>query len=73
LRERGVRRGDLVGVALPRSAEAIAAILGVLRTGAAYLPLDPEYPDERLRFMVADAAPVAVIAAAPHPMWTNPC
>jgi amino acid adenylation domain-containing protein len=61
LRKRAVGRGHLVGVALSRSPEAIVAILAVLRVGAAFLPLDPEYPAERLRFMVADAAPTVVI------------
>nr|WP_239149042.1 non-ribosomal peptide synthase/polyketide synthase [Streptomyces sp. SID12501] len=50
-----------VAVALPRSAELIIALLAVHRTGAAYLPLDVDYPAERLAFMLADARPVAVI------------
>ncbi|MBG0829763.1 amino acid adenylation domain-containing protein [Planomonospora sp. ID67723] len=48
LRLRGVRRGDVVGVRLPRSVEAITALLAVWLAGAAYLPLDPDDPDERL-------------------------
>ena len=47
-----------------RSAEAIVAILAVLKTGAAYLPIDPAHPDDRIEFMVADAAPVAAITTA---------
>ena len=61
LRARGVRPGDLVGVCLPRSVELSVALLAVLQTGAAYLPLDPDYPAERLAFMLEDAqAPVVL-------------
>lgn len=55
LRARGVGRGQLVGLCLDRSADMIAALLGILKAGAAYLPLDPSFPAERLRFMVEDA------------------
>ncbi|WP_231983590.1 non-ribosomal peptide synthetase [Mycobacterium sp. E2733] len=60
----GVGRGRCVALLLPRSAEAIVAILAVLKTGAAYLPIDPMHPDARVRFMVADAAPIAAITTA---------
>jgi amino acid adenylation domain-containing protein len=63
LHERGIGRGDLVGVALNRSADAVVAMLAVLEAGAAYLPLDPEYPGDRLQWMVRDASPAAVIVA----------
>jgi amino acid adenylation domain-containing protein len=55
LRDRGVRPGDLVGVCLPRGVDLPVALLAVLRAGAAYLPLDPEYPADRLAFMLEDA------------------
>ncbi|MEB4207467.1 non-ribosomal peptide synthetase, partial [Mycobacterium sp. 94-17] len=60
----GVGPGQLVLVLLSRSAEAIAAILAVLKTGAAYVPLDPALPPARIQFIVADAAPVAVLTTA---------
>ena len=50
-----------MGLAVLRSLELIVAILGILKSGAAYLPLDPEHPVERLRFTLKDAQPKAVL------------
>jgi natural product biosynthesis luciferase-like monooxygenase protein/amino acid adenylation domain-containing protein len=58
---RGVSRGDLVGVHLPRGQELIVAILGVLKSGAGFLPLDPSLPAERLRFMTRDSGTVLLL------------
>ena len=57
-------RVQCVALLLSRSAEAIVAILAVLKTGAAYVPIDPALPAARIDFMVADAAPVAAITTA---------
>ena len=57
----GAGPGQCVALLFPRSAEAIVAMLAVLKTGAAYLPMDPGLPAERIGFMVADAAPIAAI------------
>ncbi len=57
----GVGPGDVVALLFERSAQAIIAILAVLKTGAAYLPIDPEHPRARIEFMLADTAPMAVI------------
>ena len=57
----GVGPGECVGLLFSRSAEAIIAILAVLKTGAAYLPIDPAVPAARMEFMVADAAPIAAV------------
>ena len=57
-------RVQCVALLLPRSAEAIVAILAVLKTGAAYVPIDPALPAARIGFMVADAAPIAAITTA---------
>lgn len=55
LQKQGIRPGVLVGICLERSVEMIVSILGVLKAGGAYLPLDPAYPLERLSFMLQDA------------------
>ncbi|WP_329560734.1 non-ribosomal peptide synthetase [Kitasatospora sp. NBC_01266] len=65
LRGHGVGVGDRVGLHLARSLECVAAMLGVLKAGAAYLPLEPGVPAERLAHFVRDAAPVAVVSADP--------
>jgi amino acid adenylation domain-containing protein len=62
LRERGVRSGSLVAICLPRSSEAIAAALATFKIGAAYLPLDPELPDERLRVILEESRAAALVA-----------
>ncbi|WP_460009873.1 amino acid adenylation domain-containing protein, partial [Mycobacterium avium] len=60
----GAGPGERVALLVPRSVEAIVAILAVLKTGAAYLPIDPAHPTARIEFMVADAAPIAAITTA---------
>ncbi|MFD0521872.1 non-ribosomal peptide synthetase [Paractinoplanes durhamensis] len=60
---RGVGPGDLVAVALPRSVDLLLVVHGIVKAGAAYLPLDPSYPAERVAFMLADAAPAMLIDA----------
>ncbi len=60
----GVGPGQRVALLLQRSAEAIVAILAVLKTGAAYVPIDPAVPAARIEFMLDDAAPIAAITTA---------
>lgn len=57
----GIGRGSTLGVCLPRSFELIVAILAAWKSGAAYLPLDPSYPPERLSFMIHEAAAALVL------------
>ncbi|MGW4393647.1 non-ribosomal peptide synthetase [Amycolatopsis nivea] len=64
LRERGVRPGDRVGVCLERGISQVVAIHGVVKAGAAYVPMDAELPDARLEFMLADALPRLVLCDA---------
>ena len=61
LRARGVGAGERVGVCIDRSPEMVWGLLGVLKAGAAYVPLDPSCPAERLAFMLEDAAPAIVL------------
>ncbi len=60
---RGVKAGSLVGVCLERSPDLIAAALGIWKAGAAYVPLDPDYPRERLAYMVSDSQMSAVVTS----------
>src|SRR5262249_32319315 len=57
----GVVPGDLVGLCLARGIESVVGMLGVMKAGAAYLPLDPTYPPDRLSFMLDDSALSLVI------------
>ncbi len=66
LAARGVGRGDLVAVALPRGIYAVTAVLGVLLSGAAYCPLDPNAPAERTAQLLNEAAPALVLTTAPR-------
>lgn len=63
----GVQPGNTVAMLMERSSEALLAMLGILKAGAAYLPLDAAYPAERLAFIVADSAAVLVIRADEMP------
>ncbi|HEV2844130.1 MAG TPA: amino acid adenylation domain-containing protein, partial [Thermoanaerobaculia bacterium] len=57
----GVAPGDMVGLRFERSLEMVAAVVGVLKAGAAYVPLDPAYPAERLDFMIEDSGVTVVL------------
>ncbi len=61
LRERGAGREDLVALAAPPSVDTVVAMLAVLRAGAAYLPVDPQYPAARIRHMLDDARPALLL------------
>jgi amino acid adenylation domain-containing protein len=65
MRARGVGRGQRVGLCVERGADMLAAVLGVLKTGAAYVPLDPTFPEERLRFMAQDAELALLVSSSP--------
>jgi len=67
LRAQGVGPEDRVGVSLPRSADLLVALLGVMAAGAAYVPLDPGYPAERIGFMVEDCGMRALVTSPPWP------
>jgi len=66
LRGHGVGRGALVGLALDRGADMLAALLGILKSGAGYVPLDPQFPADRLAYMAADAGLAALLTQQRH-------
>ncbi|WP_193564100.1 non-ribosomal peptide synthetase, partial [Streptomyces sp. L-9-10] len=74
LAARGVGPEDVVAVSLPRSADLMVTLYAVLKAGAAYLPVDPDYPAERVAALLADARPVQVITqgAADLPVRPGP-
>jgi amino acid adenylation domain-containing protein len=57
LLEKGIGRGDLVGISQTRDTHLLATILGILKTGAGYVPLDPSFPQERLDYMIESSSP----------------
>ncbi len=65
LRNQGVASNMLVAICLNKSLEMIVALLGTLKAGGAYLPLNPEYPEERLRFMVEDSRTTHLVTTEP--------
>ncbi|MEU1014063.1 non-ribosomal peptide synthase/polyketide synthase [Streptomyces sp. NPDC005898] len=67
LAELGAGPETFVALALPRSTDLVVAVLAVLKTGAAYLPIDPRLPAERVRHLLADAAPVTLVTTRQSP------
>ena len=61
LENNGVGPNTLVGICIERSTDMVVALLAILKAGAAYVPLDPSYPPERLHYMLNDAAPQVVV------------
>jgi nonribosomal peptide synthetase DhbF len=60
----GIGPEHIVAVALPRSPEMVVGVLGILKCGAAYLPIDPDYPPERLAFMLEDSQPALIMTSS---------
>ncbi|HVR97698.1 MAG TPA: amino acid adenylation domain-containing protein, partial [Thermoanaerobaculia bacterium] len=71
LRRRGAGPGTLVGIFLERSADMVAALLGVLKSGAAYVPLDPTYPPDRIAYVVEDSG-AAILLTEERIRWDLP-
>ncbi|MGC4894865.1 amino acid adenylation domain-containing protein [Micromonospora sp. DT31] len=65
LRARGVGPESVVAVGLPRGVDLVVALLAVLKSGAAYLPLDPDHPADRIRYVLDDAAAVLLLTDSP--------
>ncbi|KAF1007336.1 MAG: Tyrocidine synthase 3 [Luteibacter sp.] len=68
LRARGVGHGSLVGLCLARGTDMLAAVLGTLKSGAGYVPLDPSFPADRLAFMASDANLAALVTDDASPL-----
>ena len=66
LATKGVQLENIVGIMVKRSVEMIIAILSILKTGAAYLPIDPEYPDARKKFILEDSHSMLLITQSPY-------
>ncbi|XIG72348.1 non-ribosomal peptide synthetase (plasmid) [Streptomyces sp. SGAir0957] len=66
LRERGAGPGTLVAVCLDRGTDMVSALLGILKSGAAYVPLDPAYPTDRLAYMVEDSGAPLIVTRPAH-------
>ena len=66
LREKGVQPDNVVGLMVDRSIEMIIGILGILKSGGAYLPIDPDYPEERIRYMLVDSGARVLLTDLPE-------
>lgn len=64
--EYGIQPGDVIGVLTHRAPSTVTGLLGVLKAGGVYLPIDPDYPEERLQFMVADAGVKVLLVHSEH-------
>jgi len=73
LQKLGIGLESLVGICMKRSPEMLVGLLGILKTGAAYLPLDPAYPKDRLAFMIADAGVRLVVTQKELKAGTSEC
>ncbi|MER6124300.1 amino acid adenylation domain-containing protein [Streptomyces sp. NPDC001795] len=70
--ERGAGPERLVALVLPRTIDLVVAVLAVLKSGAAYVPVDPAYPQERIASVLADAEPVHTVTTTAHPLPGRP-
>ncbi|MBO0950113.1 non-ribosomal peptide synthetase [Fibrella forsythiae] len=66
LRAQGVRPGDRVGLAVDRSLPMVVGMFGILKTGAAYIPVDPQHPTDRIAYILTDSGCVALLTSAAH-------
>jgi amino acid adenylation domain-containing protein len=66
LASRGIGKGDVVGLFLPRCLDAIIAQLAILKAGAAYAPIDPAYPADHLAYVIAESEPKAIFTSAAY-------
>ncbi|OME88637.1 hypothetical protein BK124_30730, partial [Paenibacillus amylolyticus] len=67
LRRAGVERGDYVGIMAERNTHTITRTLAILKVGAAYMPIDPKYPDQRIAYMLKDSGAKVVLIGDQKP------
>ena len=72
LRQQGVVPGDKVAVLAERRMESVIALLGILHLGASFVPLDPAWPSERIRFVLSDCRPTCLLSDETHSGLANP-
>ena len=65
LRYKGVRKGSIVGIMVERSFEMIIGIMGIMKAGGVYLPLDPTYPKERIKYILEDSKSILMLYIHP--------
>lgn len=66
LRQRGAGPGDRIGILMDKSLDLLPAVLGVVKSGAAYVPIDPDYPSDRIEFMITDSSPKLLLTHSEH-------
>ena len=71
LREKGVQPDEIVGIIMDRSIEMIIAIMGILKSGAAYLPIDPEFPMDRIEYIIKDSNISIIVMAEKNDLAIN--
>ncbi|MCO5948043.1 non-ribosomal peptide synthetase [Mucilaginibacter flavidus] len=68
---RGIKKGDIIALALDRSPEMIVSLLAILKSGATYVPLDPTYPKDRIEFMISDSSASLLITSKKYQKYFN--
>uniref|UniRef100_A6VYF8 Amino acid adenylation domain n=1 Tax=Marinomonas sp. (strain MWYL1) TaxID=400668 RepID=A6VYF8_MARMS len=71
LLERGVNKGDLVGISMSRSIDLVVGIIGIMKAGAAYVPIDPDYPASRINEILQDSALSTLLTDVPRPAFAS--
>jgi len=61
LRERGIEKGDFIGIVMGRCLDTVISLMGIMKAGGVYVPIDPEYPEDRIRYQIADSGSPYII------------
>ncbi|MBK9332298.1 MAG: AMP-binding protein [Ignavibacteria bacterium] len=68
INQKGITPGDCIGICLKRSAEMIISLLGILKSGAAYVPVDPSFPEDRIQYLLEDSGVKILITSEDIPV-----